>query len=79
MKGAKTVKEITVKITNKNFEALKKAANCYGKDKVVNKALKQFFEKKHKMKVRTLLKKGYKTFAKLNLRLCRVLEEDADF
>jgi hypothetical protein len=73
------VKEITVKITNKNFEALKKASKCCDKDKVVNKALKQFFEKKHKMKVRTLLKKGYKTFAKLNLRLCRVLEEDADF
>lgn len=73
------MKEITVKITNKNFEALKKASRNCNKNKVINKALKQFFIKKHKMKVRTLLKKGYKTFAKLNLRLCRVLEEDADF
>lgn len=73
------MKEITVKITNKNFQALKQASKNLGKDKVVNKALKQFFIKQHKMKVRTLLKKGYKTFAKLNLRLCRILEEDADF
>ncbi len=73
------MREITVKITNKNFEALKKASKCWDKDKVVNKALKQFFAKSHKMKVRTLLKKGYRTFARLNLRLCRVLEEDADF
>ena len=79
MKGAKTVKEITVKISEKNFEALKKASRSCNHDKVVNKALKQFFIKKHKLKVRTLLKKGYKTFAKLNLRLCKVLEEDADF
>ena len=79
MKGAKTVKEITVKISEKNFEALKKASKRFNKDKVVNKALKQFFDNKHKLKVRTLLKKGYKTFAKLNLRLCKVLEEDADF
>lgn len=73
------MREITVKISNKNFEALKKASKFNEKDKVVNKALKQFFDKKHKMKVRTLLKKGYKTFARLNLRLCRVLSEDADF
>ncbi|MBE7092651.1 MAG: hypothetical protein E7365_05690 [Clostridiales bacterium] len=73
------MKQITVKISNKNFEALKKASKFSDKDKVVNKALKQFFVKKHKMKVRTLLKRGYKTFAKLNLRLCRILEEDADF
>ena len=73
------MKEITVKITEKNFEALKKASRCTDKNKIINKALKQFFIKKHKMKVRTLLKKGYKTFARLNLRLCKVLEEDADF
>lgn len=73
------MKEITVKISNKNFQALKKASKNFGKDKVVNKALKQFFIKQHKIKVRTLLKKGYKTFARLNLRLCKVLEEDADF
>jgi hypothetical protein len=31
------------------------------------------------MKVRMLLKRGYKTFSEINLRLSRVLEEDADF
>ena len=70
------MKEITVKISNKNFEALKKAVN---KDKTVNAALKQFFDKNHKMKVKMLLKRGYRTFGKINLRLSRVLEEDADF
>lgn len=70
------MKEITVKISNKNFEALKKAVN---KDKTVNAALKQFFDKNHKMKVKMLLKRGYKTNGKINLRLSRVLEEDADF
>ncbi len=73
------MKEITVKISDKNFEALKNASKFKDKNKVINKALKQFFVRKHKMKVRTLLKKGYKTFASLNLRLCRVLQEDADF
>ena len=73
------MREITVKISDKNFEALKKASRFNEKNKVVNKALKQFFDKKHKMKMRTLLKKGYKTFAQLNLRLCKVLQEDADF
>jgi tmRNA-binding protein len=70
------VKEITVKISNSNFEKLKKSIN---KDKTVNVALKQFFQKNHKMKVRMLLKRGYKTFGKLNLRLSRVLSEDASF
>ncbi len=70
------MKEITVKISNKNFEALKKAVN---RDKAVNVALKQFFNKNHKIKVRMLLKRGYRTFGKINLRLSRVLEEDADF
>ncbi len=70
------MKEITVKISNKNFKALKKASD---KNKTVNIALKQFFDKNHKMKVRMLLKRGYKTFSKINLRLSRVLEEDADF
>ena len=79
MKGAKTVKEITVKLSEKNFEALKKASKRFSKDKVVNKALKQFFNKNHKMKVRMLLKRGYKTFSEINLRLSRILEEDADF
>ncbi len=73
------MKEITVKISRKNFEALKKASKGFEKDKIVNKALKQFFIKTHKMKERTLLKKGYKSFGKLNLRLSRVLFEDADF
>lgn len=76
MKGEKTVREITVKISNKNFEKLKKASKA---DKIVDLALKQFFEKNHKMKVRMLLKRGYKTFAKVNLRLSRVLAEDASF
>ncbi len=70
------MKEITVKISNSNFEKLKKSIN---KDKTVNVALKQFFQKNHKMKVRMLLKRGYKTFGKLNLRLSRVLSEDASF
>lgn len=70
------MKEITVKISNKNFEALKKAVN---KDKTVNAALKQFFDKNHKLKVKMLLKRGYRTFGKINLRLSRVLMEDADF
>jgi len=70
------VKEIAVKISNSNFEKLKKSVN---KDKTVNVALKQFFQKNHKMKVRMLLKRGYKTFGKLNLRLSRVLSEDASF
>lgn len=70
------MKEITVKISNSNFEKLKKTADS---DKIVNVALKQFFNKNHKMKVRMLLKRGYKTFGKLNLRLSPVLEEDASF
>lgn len=70
------MKEITVKISNKNFKALKKASD---KNKTVNVALKQFFNKNHKMKVRMLLKRGYKTFSEINLRLSRILEEDADF
>ncbi len=70
------MKEITVKISNSNFEKLKKTAD---RDKIVNVALKQFFNKNHKMKVRMLLKRGYKTFGKLNLRLSPVLEEDASF
>ena len=70
------MKEITVKISNANFEKLKKATD---KNKIVNVALKQFFDKNHKMKVRMLLKRGYKTFGKLNLRLSKVLEEDSSF
>ncbi len=70
------MKEITVKISSNNFEKLKKTIN---KDKTVNVALKQFFDKNHKMKVRMLLKRGYKTFGNINLRLCKVLEEDASF
>ena len=70
------MKEITVKISNANFEKLKKATD---KNKIVNVALKQFFKKNHKMKVRMLLKRGYKTFGKLNLRLSKVLEEDSSF
>ncbi|MBR6765858.1 MAG: hypothetical protein IKM06_05160 [Clostridia bacterium] len=73
------MKEITVKISRKNFEALKKLSKRTEQDRIVNKALKQFFDKTHKMKVRTLLKRGYKTFGSLNLRLARVLKEDADF
>ena len=76
MKGEKTVREITVKISNKNFEKLKKASKA---DKIVDLALIQFFEKNHKLKVRMLLKRGYKTFSEINLRLSRILEEDADF
>lgn len=70
------MKEITVKISSKNFEKLKKTVN---RDKTVNVALKQFFDKNHKMKVRMLLKRGYKTFGNINLRLSKVLEEDASF
>ena len=70
------MKEITVKISNKNFKALKKASD---KNKTVNVALKQFFNKNHKMNVRMLLIRGYKTFSEINLRLSRILEEDADF
>ncbi len=70
------MREITVKISSKNFEKLKKTIN---KDKTVNVALKQFFDKNHKMKVRMLLKRGYKTFGNINLRLSKVLEEDASF
>lgn len=70
------MKEITVKISEKNYEKLKKATQ---KDRIVNVALKQFFQKNHKIKVRMLLKRGYKTFGDLNLRLSPVLEEDASF
>lgn len=70
------MKEITVKISNKNFQQLKNFNNI---DKTINVALKQFFNKNHKMKVRMLLKRGYKTFGKLNLRLSKALEEDASF
>ena len=70
------MKEITVKISNKNYQRLKKFSD---KDKTVNVALKQFFKKNHKIKVRMLLKRGYKTFGELNLRLSPVLEEDASF
>ena len=72
-------REIVLKISEKNFQLLKKASKHGSFDRTVNKALKQFFDKNHKMKVRTALKSGYKKFGKLNLRLCRALEEDKDF
>lgn len=70
------MKEITVKISEKNYKLLKKATE---KDRIVNVALKQFFQKNHKIKVRMSLKRGYRTFGSLNLRLSKVLEEDASF
>ena len=73
------MKEITVKISRKNYDALKKAIKRNTADAVVNTALKQFFDKNHKMKMRVLLKNGYRAFGKVNLRLSKVLEEDADF
>lgn len=73
------MKEITVKISRKNYDALKKAIKRNTADAVVNKALKQFFDKNHKMKMRVLLKNGYRAFGKVNLRLSEALEEDADF
>ena len=51
------MKELTVKISRKNYDALKKAIKRNTADAVVNKALKQFFDKNHKMKMRVLLKK----------------------
>ena len=42
------MKEITVKISNSNFEKLKRATQ---KDRIVNVALKQFFQKNHKIKI----------------------------
>ena len=73
------MREITIKISDENFKHLKKAIKDKSASKIVNKALKQFFQKNHKMKVKALLKRGYKTFGELNLRLSRVLQEDADF
>ena len=70
------MKEITVKISNSNFEKLKRATQ---KDRIVNVALKQFFQKNHKIKVRMSLKRGYKRFGNLNLRLSKVLEKDSFF
>ena len=71
-------KEITVKISERNYRLLKASAKK-DKSKIVDDALKQFFKENHKMKMRILLKRGYKTFGRLNLRLCRVLEEDSNF
>ncbi len=74
-----TVK-IIARISKKNYKALKKLAKYKGTDRVVNQALKQFFNKNHKIKMKVLLKKGYRAMAKLNLFLCGpVLKEDCDF
>ncbi|MBR2861479.1 MAG: hypothetical protein IKB86_06545 [Clostridia bacterium] len=73
------MKEIRLQISDRNFRLLKKTAGKFSESTVVNMALKQFFDKNHKIKERVKLKKGYRTFGNLNLRLSKILEEDADF
>ena len=73
-----TVK-IIARISKKNYKALKRLAKRKGTDAVLNQALKQFFDKNHKMKMKVLLKKGYRAMAGLNLFLCGpVLREDRE-
>ena len=50
-----TVK-IIARISKKNYKALKKLAKYKGTDRVVNQALKQFFNKNHKITEKQLLK-----------------------
>ena len=72
--------KIIAHIDKKNYKALKKHAKYKGMDAVLNKALKQFFDKNHKIKMKVLLKKGYRAMARLNLFLCKpVLKEDREF
>jgi len=73
------LREITVKISDKVYAQLKQATSFKNIDKTVDKALKQFLSKNHSMNMRRLLKRGYRTFGRTNLRLARVLEEDKSF
>ncbi len=69
-----------IKLSKKNYKLLLNAAEYISANRAVNIALKQFFAKKHKIKLRVLLKKGYRDWAGINLMLCNpVLPEDSLF
>lgn len=69
------MKRISVKISDRNYALLKKEASRFSVERTVNKALKHFFEKNHRIRLRLRLKKGYK----LSETVSTCLEEDGDF
>ena len=69
-------REITVRLTEETFARLQAFAHP---ESVVDRALKQFFIRHHKIKMRVRLKQGYRRLGKRSIRFCRPLTEDASF